>query len=85
MKDKHSYSTFNSLGEFLRYLRTGMNLTQRQVGSVVRPNGKYAWKFVSRIERGLEEPSLREREKLATALRYPCGLLDDALMHFFAN
>jgi transcriptional regulator with XRE-family HTH domain len=66
-------SAQQKLGKKVRQLRTGAELTQEKLGELTSLDRTY----ISGIERGLRNPSLRNLEKLAKALRVKVSELTD--------
>jgi transcriptional regulator with XRE-family HTH domain len=66
-------SAQQKLGKKVRQLRTGAELTQEKLGELTSLDRTY----ISGIERGLRNPSLRNLEKLAKELRVKVSELTD--------
>jgi transcriptional regulator with XRE-family HTH domain len=66
-----SFPGFDQLGDFIRAQRELMELSQRQLAKMARLSNPY----LSQIERGLHEPSVRVLKALAEALNVRAATL----------
>lgn len=67
----HTFPGFDQLGDFIRAQRELMELSQRQLAKMARLSNPY----LSQIERGLHEPSVRVLKSLAEALNVRAATL----------
>ncbi|MFT7646270.1 MAG: transcriptional regulator with XRE-family HTH domain [Candidatus Poriferisodalaceae bacterium] len=68
---KPKYPGLEQLGEFIKAQRKMMELSQRQLAQLTHLSDPY----VSQLERGLHEPSVRVMKALAKALNVRAGTL----------
>ncbi|WP_419853791.1 helix-turn-helix domain-containing protein [Candidatus Poriferisodalis sp.] len=70
-RSANPFSGFDQLGDFIRAQRELMELSQRQLAKMARLSNPY----LSQIERGLHEPSVRVLKALAEALNVRAATL----------
>jgi transcriptional regulator with XRE-family HTH domain len=78
-----SYGDFSTLGGYLQYLRKEAVLTQSAVVKELSPGDvKAGVKVLSKIENGIQRPSLEEVKKIAVVTGVSASVAQKAYDHF---